>query len=58
MRRVRYALAALVFAFALGLAVPVAADDCHPLCAVYDDPWHPLYWFYNCRSCPPPSPEG
>jgi hypothetical protein len=58
MRRTRYALAALVFAIALGLAWPAAADDCSPLCAIYDDPWHPLYWFYNCRTCPPPSPEG
>ena len=54
MRRVRYALAAC-----LGASLLVLAFACHPLCAVYgDDPWHPLYWFYSCNDCPPPSPIG
>ena len=58
MRR-RAVLVAVAVALLLLVFVPRAqADDCHPLCAIYDDPWHPLYWFYNCRSCPPPSPEG
>ena len=57
MRR-RALLVAVLFAFELGLALPAAADDCHPLCAVYTDPWHPLYWFYGCHTCPPPSPIG
>ena len=59
MRRVRYAVAALVFAFVLLAIVPkVHADDCHPLCAIYTDVWDPLYWFHGCWTCPPPPPVG
>lgn len=57
MRRLRYALAALVFALALLMARPAVADDCSPLCPLYDV-WHPMYWLLRCDRCPPPSPEG
>ena len=59
MRRVRYAVAALVFGFVLLLLAPLAhADDCSPLCAIYTSPWDPLYWFHRCDRCPPNPPEG
>jgi hypothetical protein len=59
MRRLRYALAALVAALLLLVFVPHAqAADCHPLCAIYTNVWDPLYWWHSCYNCPPPSPEA
>lgn len=53
MRRLRYAIAALVLAVVLR-----AAGDCSPLCAIYTDVWDPLYWFHGCWQCPPPPGGG
>lgn len=57
--RTRALLIAGLLALALLVFVPHAqADDCSPLCAVYTDPWDPLYWWHSCYRCPPPSPIG
>ena len=49
------------FALALLLAVVVVrvASSCSPLCAVIgNDIWNPLWWFYDCGSCPPNPPDA
>ena len=57
MRHLRYAIAALVFALLIGAARPAVADDCSPLCPLYER-WSFLWVFHSCWTCPPPPPEG
>jgi len=52
MRRVRYALTALVLA-----AVLITQTGWSPLCVLYDR-WDPMWYFLACWDGPPNPPEG
>jgi len=57
MRR-RAVLLALLLAVTVPVAVRAATFACSPLCAVFNDPWDPLYWIFGCDQCPPNPPDA